>query len=202
VLTKCANGNCPQQFRYIQGSMVFRVETQPGSEMGPGEPSGAPQLEYHRLCVECLRVILISFEDHSAGMELLPGTGRGGNGRTVRLTSLDSALAELDKTAGWSQSLDLAQANALAQTLTQTMDRGAARNFPDILRSENHLSGGASSPTGTGGSPARENGSETDPTRLRLVEMPPDDQWPDDKWPDDKWKDKPKDEREGLAAAF
>jgi hypothetical protein len=195
VFTKCANWNCPQQFRYFRGTMVFRVETLSGSKMGPGKPSVAPQVEYHWLCVECLRVILISFEDHSAEMELLPGTVRGGNGRIVRLTSLDSALAELSETAGWSQTQDLAPA----------MDRGISMSLPDMPGSENGFSGGGSPATRTRTSPGWENEGETDSSRLRLVEMPPDDKWPDDKWDDkwkDKWKDKPKDEGESLAGVF
>jgi hypothetical protein len=184
MFTKCANWNCPQQFRYFRGAMVFRVETQPGSESGSGKPSVDPLVEYHWLCAECLHVILISLEDHGAGTGPLLGTAREPNGRIVRLTSLDAALAELAKTENWTQTLTLAQSMALAQTTAGVV----AENPPEIPGSE-QLSTGALPTNGTGTHLAPESGKERDSSAIKVCR-------------DDKKNDQWNDERRGLSATL
>src|ERR1700716_2986074 len=90
MFTKCANWNCSQQFRYSRGAIVFRVETPAGPASSLDEPSVGSQVDYHWLCAECLRVILISVEDHWPGTQSLPGTASGGPTKIVKLTSLDA----------------------------------------------------------------------------------------------------------------
>jgi len=153
MFTKCANWNCSQPFRYSHGAVVFRVETVAGIS-SLAAPSVCSQVDYHWLCAECLRVILISLEDHGIGTQTAPEMGSGGLAKIVRLTSLDAALAELAKTTEGTQTLEKARTVERAETMdrtqardrTQTLERTNPESHPKMSGFEEALSSGGGSP--------------------------------------------------------
>ena len=95
MFTKCANWNCSQVFCHSRCAIVFRIETRGGEGATAGEPPLRGRVDYHWLCAECLRVVLIALEDQEGGVGLASGRLGGGGGKIVRLISLDAALEEL-----------------------------------------------------------------------------------------------------------
>ena len=121
MFTKCANWNCPQAFCYSRSAIVFRIETRGGEGASLGEPPRG-QADYHWLCAECLRVVLIALEDQESGAGLASGRLGGGGGKIVRLISLDAALAEL---AGRGESI-----RRMEQTRTLDCEEAGAGMLP------------------------------------------------------------------------
>ncbi len=122
MFTKCANWNCSQPFRYSRCAVVLRVETPADTISSGGEPPVSSRVDYHWLCAECLRVILISLEDHRNRVQFVPGAADGAPAKIVKLTSLEAALAELAKSREGAQPLVQARNVNRAENIDRTQN--------------------------------------------------------------------------------